>query len=153
MTVDFEDPGETRSVTELAARLRIAVGPGRDVHGWATVDLDRAEATLSGERRPPRRSTAVVDVVLGASGRSILLADGREVVLLEPSTEGRMAAALARHGEGRLVTYVLARPGAPSRARAAGIGLSAERRGPFGPQRLVLGGSRWGPFLVLVAGD
>lgn len=153
MTLDLEGPGDPRTDVDLAARLRAAVGPGRDVHGWATVDLDRAEATFTRERGPSTRSTAVVDAMLGAHGRALLLADGHEVVLLEPFTEGRIAAALARHGEGPLVTYVLAGPGAPSRARAAGIQLSSEGAGPFGLQRLILGGPRWGPFVVLVAGD
>lgn len=137
------------AAAELTARLRTAVGPHRMVPGWATVDLDRAQATLADQLDPSRMPSPASDAVLGAAGRHLVLADGQEVVLLEPFTEGRLAAALAQHGEGRLVSYVLARASAPSRARAAGLALGAPGQGPFGPEQLVLGGPRRGPFVLL----
>jgi hypothetical protein len=56
-----------------------------------------------------------------------------------------------RYGEGYVARYLLADAGAPERARRAGLMVARESRGPFGPERLVLAGPRFGPFL-LVAG-
>ena len=67
--------------------------------GWATVDLDRAveESGLT-DWAPMEEPT------LGARGLRINLGLV-DLVLLEPSTEGRLAAWLARHGEGMAVEY------------------------------------------------
>lgn len=138
-------------------RLIDAVRPHRIVDGWATIELDRgerelvavlAESWLAG----PSIEPAPDDDSLGARVRILRHPDGRTTLVLEPSTEGLLAAALARHGEGNVVRYLLADGDSPARARAAGFPLSTERAGPLGRQRLVLGGPRWGPFLVLVAG-
>lgn len=148
------DPGSL--VTEGAlgdtlARLRAAARPVREVDGWATVELDRAERELGGSPDTPGRPTGP-DTILGAFARRVDHLDRGPVVLLEPSTEGPLAAALARHGEGWLVRYVVAGSGAPAAARADGLQLSAPAPGPFGIERLVLGGPRSGPFLLLVEG-
>ncbi len=78
--------------------------------GWATVELDRAESELAewlaGEAPDPADDAA--DPILGARAR-LRLADGlpgEEIVLLEPSTEGRVAASLVRDGEGPCALYV-----------------------------------------------
>ena len=63
--------------------------------------------------------------MLGARCRLLHFSEGRDVVLLEPSTEGRLAAALARYGEGILALYLLVDAGAPERARRAGFTLSS----------------------------
>jgi hypothetical protein len=117
---------------------------------WATVDFDRVLAGLGeiGEALPD-------DTLLGAAVRLARPRDGQPIALLEPTTEGRIAATLAQSGEGPAGQYVLATGGLPSlvaRASAAGIGIKRADDGPFGPSVLVLGGPPAGPHLVLVAG-
>jgi hypothetical protein len=102
--------------------------------GWATVDHERAERELDallgaiGPWAPVER-----DPVLGARGR-LRAAEGSEeqpfLVVLEPDTEGRLAASLARFGEGVAVVYL-------------GGG------GP-GPGTLVRGGPAWGPHAIVL---
>ena len=65
------------------------------------------------------------------------------IVLLEPITEGRLAATLARHGESWCATW-----GSDDENIAQ---TSAERPGPLGPERLVLGGRPGGPHHLLVS--
>ncbi|HET7031436.1 MAG TPA: hypothetical protein VFI34_13060 [Candidatus Limnocylindrales bacterium] len=115
-----------------------------EIHG--TVELERALAALGEPGH--RASDAVEDELLGAR-----VVDLEAVVLAEPSTEGRLAAGLARNDEGIQGRYLeapvpldeLAR-----RAAAAGVSLSRPGRGPFGREVLVLGGGIGGPFVVLV---
>lgn len=77
-------------------------------YGWATVDLDRAavEAATTGATAPWQDTE---EPLLGARGRRALFRSG-SLVLLEPSTEGRLAGWLARHGEGMAAVYLLADP-------------------------------------------
>jgi hypothetical protein len=136
-------------------RLEAIVEPRRKVGGWATVELDRAEvevAALAGGG-DHRVEPADDERVLGARCRLLRFSDDRDIVLLEPSTEGRLAAGLARYGEGSLALYLLVDGGAPERARRAGFTLASLGRGPFGPERLVIAGARYGPFLVLAGLD
>ena len=137
---------------ERLERARAAVGPRAEVEGWATVDLERAQSALC--NGGPAAEPVPDDELLGARCR--LLRRGPDaadqLVLLEPATEGRLAASLARHGEGRAVTYLLAGSDAAARLRAAGLLVSAEAGGPLGPSRLVLGGERWGPHVIVVSG-
>ncbi len=105
--------------------------------GWATVDLDRAVSELTRDLGLPAESftEAVDSVTLGARGRVAPAAiDGEmAVVILEPSTEGRLAAFLAHHGEGPATIWFL--------ADGVVIGeVGVDRPGPFGPERLVPGG-------------
>lgn len=169
MTFDAADLlGGGADVGSTIARIREAIHPSREVAGWATVELDRAEAafgvTPGSASAAPLATRAVApatrdvaedarDELLGAVARVIRTPDGREIALLEPFTEGRLAAALARHGEGVVALYLIADPGASARVRATGIVLSSAGLGPFGTQRLVIGGPRWGPFIVLAALD
>jgi hypothetical protein len=125
-------------------RLLAAAQPQRTLVGWATVELDRAEREL-GKSMTAAATPDLEEPLLGARAR--LLA---KLLLLEPSTEGPLAAALARHGEGPLALYLVAQPEATERVRAAGFQLSASRDGPLGPERRVLTGPRDGPFLMLV---
>jgi hypothetical protein len=72
--------------------------------------------------------------------------------IAEPTTEGRLAATLARHGEGPAGRYVVLADGldrARARATAAGIAVSRIEVGPFGPSMLVLNGPLSGPHLIL----
>ncbi|HET7027533.1 MAG TPA: GNAT family N-acetyltransferase [Candidatus Limnocylindrales bacterium] len=136
-----------RSVVERVVGL-LDPGPGRVVIGWATVDVDRAAAAEGSEGK---RSVLALpdDPHLGARvfRPAHDVHDGR--VLLEPSTEGRLAASLARFGEGPAVAYVATRLDQQA-LRAAGVRLSTVGPGPFGPQALVLAGDRFGPHLVAV---
>lgn len=140
-------------------RLWAAVQPRRVVGGWATVELDRAAVEVAATLRDrhglthPRVEDAPPDGLLGARCRLLRYPEDRDTLLLEPSTEGRLAAALVRHGEGSVALYLLADAAASARARHAGFRLTAPGAGPFGSQRLVLEGPRWGPFLVLAGLD
>jgi hypothetical protein len=117
----------------------------------ATVDLERALRSLNAD--PASASSASEDPLLGA--RVVLLpADPGPglVALAEPSTEGRLAATLARHDEGLAGWYV--EPGSSledvaRRAHDAGLALSRAEIGPFGASVLVIRGGLSGPHLIL----
>ena len=83
-----------------AARERVPTSATPIGVGWATVELDRAARELG-----IAVAEAAADPALGAACRSAVLADGTVLVLLEPSTEGRLAGTLARLGEGPHVTW------------------------------------------------
>lgn len=111
--------------------------------GWATVDIDRAAGELSdrvasgGFVEAPRSSW------LGARcrrARARDATDGEWVVLLEPDTEGRLAAFLARHGEGWAVTWA-----------AGDVELAGSRPGPLGPETLQPAQPMSGPFRLSTA--
>ena len=115
---------------------------------WATVDLDRvvAEMGLPAEPLPD-------DELLGAAVRLVHPPGTDSIALLEPTTEGRLAATLAKSGEGPAGHYVRAAGGLSrviARAMAAGIGMKRANEGPFGPSALVLGGPAAGPHLIIV---
>ena len=128
--------------------------------GWATVELDRAARELSALgtfEAGPR------DAALGASARRVRpanasrlgdqgAASGRArpaLLLLEPDTEGLLAASLARFGEGVRVVYLgpLDRADVDDTPR-----LGPPRPGPLGPARLVIGRPGWGPHAQVLAG-
>ena len=116
-----------------------------EIHG--TVELERA-LRERGER-PSRAAEAVDDPLLGA--RVLVLGHG--LVLAEPSTEGRLAASLARHDEGLHGRYLEAPASLAEvarRAAAAGIALSRPADGPFGPEVLVLGSRIGDRHVILV---
>ena len=116
--------------------------------GWATVELDRAAAELSHLLTPGTTfEEAPSSVVLGARCRigSVAGTPGLRVVLLEPDTEGRLAAALARAGEGWRATWVLDSGVGHGPRRA-----SVARPGPLGTERLLLGGALAGPYRLFV---
>jgi hypothetical protein len=135
-------------VEHLARRL----GAER-IPGWATVELDRAEHEQVLDRGWPPAAPAPDDLPLGATARIARSPDGEAtLVLLEPFTEGRLAASLARHGEAILVDYLVVAGSLDEAIRVAredGLTLSALSSGPFGPERLVAGSPPWGPHLIL----
>jgi hypothetical protein len=115
---------------------------------WATVDVDRvvAEFGLPAEALPD-------DTLLGAVVRLVRPPGAEPIALLEPTTEARLAATLAKSGEGPAGQYILATDGLSSViARATATGMSTKRadHGPFGPSALVLGGPATGPHLIIV---
>lgn len=121
--------------------------------GWATVELDRAARELAGSLLPGVHFTdGASSQILGARTRlgRMRLPDGGEVwlVLLEPDTEGRLAATLAHAGEGWAATWVPA--GAPTGSEPKPSQVSAARPGPLGLERLVLGDPIGGPHRLLV---
>ena len=116
--------------------------------GWATVELDRAAGDLAelGSFEPATR-----DANLGATARRGRPGDRARpaLILLEPDTEGLLAAGLARFGEGVLTAYLgpLERADVDDTPR-----LGPPRPGPLGPARLVIGRERWGPNILVLAG-
>ncbi|MEO5965568.1 MAG: hypothetical protein ABIR11_08890 [Candidatus Limnocylindrales bacterium] len=131
--------------------------------GWATVELDRAEMELAPWLGPCIRSRPgvggsaadSVDAPLGARGRVFAGGGlpGESIVLLEPSTEGRLAASLVRDAEGPCALYLRPADGLEAwarRARERGVRLSARRIGPLGAARLVVGGPVAGPHILVV---
>ena len=111
--------------------------------GWATVDTARASTELAefGPFRPARD-----DPILGAScavGGSMDIC----LTILEPVTEGRLAATLARHDEGPAVLWLSGHPRADG---PAAIRLSTAVLGPFGDERLLLGGPLGGPHILVL---
>ena len=142
------DPGRLRTLAEI----------------WATVDLERS---LAGLRTPTATGSAganpdpatidpghaAEDPLLGARVLVLTTDDGRRIALAEPSTEGRLAGTLARHGEGHVGAYLEAPVDLDvvgARAAAANVSLSRPAFGPFGRSVLVLPGKLTGELLILV---
>jgi hypothetical protein len=120
--------------------------------GWGTVDLERAALGLGADRStapPPDED------LLGARCLSVRPTADVPIVLLEPNTEGRLAASLARHGEGPIALYLLVPARTLDRFRvvapASGVHLSRPASGPFGRAVLVLDAAAWGPHVIVAA--
>ncbi len=140
------EAGEAIRGTALAGEASLADLPLAGI-GWGTVEAERAQRELdellgTGDAAEPAAATAWLeqsrDAGLGA--RAWLrqapppATTGPWLVLLEPDTEGRLAASLARHGEGVLAIYL------GSGSYRAG---SPRPGGPVsGPHVVVLGGER-----------
>jgi len=137
----------------LAALLEPVPGAAPIAFGWATVDLDRLQASMETTWPGSVASTADLghDVLLGARCRH--LRPGIEglpaLVLIEPSTEGRLAATLARHGEGPAAIWVTL----PSSGPPEGAGRSVAAPGPFGSEVLLLDGPVHGPHRLVVLAE
>lgn len=115
-------------------------GPVLAALGWATIDAERLAAALG----KPLLGEVRDDPALGATAYGIATAM-LPLVLLEPATEGRVAAALARLGEGPVALYldgVRLRPGDD----ATPIG----RTGTGREGRLLRPPRPWGPFIVVL---
>jgi hypothetical protein len=138
--------GAWRDAVDEAATLA-AVKARPVAIGWATVELDRATSELARALglplgpeafRPAPRSA-----ILGGACRvaADVLPDGGSLVVLEPDTDSRLAGSLARLDEGPVAAWFVADApgGALDGSRKAGLTLTAEQDGPFGPERLVAG--------------
>jgi hypothetical protein len=149
-------------VRQAAARDPWLMGLRQAGIGWATVELERAAGELAEAFRraglpDPRWSPGARDELLGAStwvsrewrdpGPITRSDTPKAVVLLEPDTEGRLAATLARFGEGVGVTYLAPRPDGPASDPAR---LGRRAAGPLGHGRLVLSRPPWGPNIVVL---
>ena len=134
---------------EAVSETRLPAGAGRLVAiGWATVETERATGELAvalGIAETAFRA-AQGSVALGASClvAEMPLPGGVGLAVIEPATEGRIAAGLARWDEGPLVAWYEA--AAPTSVTPPGI------PGPFGPERLVRGDRLTGPHRLLVVG-
>ena len=122
---------------------------------WATVELDRADVELDPWLDPAGVAGDGTEPHLGARTRTrpSPRLPGRFLVLAEPSTEGRVAASLARDGEGPCALYLEPAQGLEEWLTVAarrGVVVSAIRSGPFGPSA-ILDGVSSGPHLVVVA--
>ncbi len=120
--------------------------------GWATVDLERAERELGDAIGDGGSWTeAPRDALLGA--RAAVSRSGAAgepiVVVLEPDTEGRLAAFLARHGEGIGAIFVTVRSGARPAPGAFGIPAG----GPLGRGRHFTGARSGEPSTVVLDTD
>jgi hypothetical protein len=108
-------------------------GPALIALGWATVETDRAIAELANALaiQPASFEVATGSAALGSSAlvATGVLEGAAALAIVEPSTEGRLAAHLARHGEGPTVAWLAE----PARATAEG---PEGPRGPFGPERI-----------------
>jgi hypothetical protein len=145
------------------ARIAAFLGPVQSVAiGWATVELARAEADLraarggqgqAGPREVEPAAELPADELLGARCRLLPSSADPPIVLLEPSTEGRLAASLARFGEGPVALYLRVPARVVARFRvvapASGVHCSRPAAGPFGTAVLVLDGAPSGPHLVV----
>ena len=134
--------------------------------GWCTVELERAESELD-PWLGPRPSGVPPGVEVDADGLGtdehlgarVRLREGDGLpgawmVLLEPSTEGRTAASLARDGEGPCALYLHPSIGLDAwldAARERGVTASSQRDGPFGVQ-VLLAGSPAGPHVIVTEG-
>ena len=120
--------------------------------GWATVDLDRAipEIALGLGLSTDAFDLSVDSEILGARGRMAAAAiAGVSLVILEPSTEGRLAATLARYGEGPAAVWFHAQ----EVADIPGGAIGQEQPGPFGPERLASGGLVGGLYRFIVVAE
>ena len=125
--------------------------------GWATVELERSVHELAHLVAPGAAfREAPSSVILGARclvAPAVPAAQAAPaarppslcIVLLEPDTEGRLAATLARSGEGWAATWV---PEPVVGTRRGGV--SGPRPGPLGTERLVLGGPIAGPHRLFI---
>ncbi len=143
----FASDGNQPSEANVVAALR-CVGVG-----LATVDTERI-ASQQGLHVVP----AAPDLVLGARASDALGPGIARIhlLILEPRTEGRVAASLARWGEGPVALYLRPSAGlaaARDRVLAGGGRVTSTAAGPFGRSFAVAEGPAWGPHLVIVESD
>jgi hypothetical protein len=123
--------------------------------GWATVDTERSATEFVRALDLPGTATSVDrDRLVGAYAHQLVdeRFPGGRLLILEPSTEGRLAATLARDGEGPAVLYLGAFDGLDAwiaHARTMGVVISRAEDGPLGRSVLILGGAPSGPHLVV----
>lgn len=140
----------------IAGSLPLSVSVTSVALGWATVELERAVDELTdglgipAGRFVPRADSEVLGARCLVAGA--VLPGGAALVLLEPATEGRLAATLARVGEGPAAIWLAAsdHAGDVGLARIGGLATTSARPGPIGVEYLILGGPIHGPHRLLV---
>jgi len=147
---------------DAVSAARLPDGAGRLVAvGWATVETDRAVDELADALgiAPTSFHAALPSAALGASCLvlDVPLPGDVALAVLEPATEGRIAAGLARWDEGPLVAWYAAaepesEPDGVDVATVPGVSAASGRVGPFGPERLVGRDPLTGPHRLLVDG-
>ena len=146
-----EAPTGLHDLRELALQIAPQLGEHAIVAlGWSTVDLDTVRRRIEGDAGFGAFDLAPRDDHLGA--RAAVHRPGEESgepieILLEPDTEGRLAASLARHGEGFAAIWFGPAAG-EDREIPEGFGALAD--GPLGPARLLLGGPPWALSVLLL---
>jgi hypothetical protein len=117
------------------------------------VELDRAAVELAGAfgLQVDAFTPAADSVALGARCRVArrALPGGVALAILEPATEGRLAAILARHGEGPAAIWFVTADTLATAELASSPGPAAEA-GPFGPERLLPGDASPGLRRLLI---
>jgi hypothetical protein len=156
--VDWGSASAGPAGLEDLRELALAVAPQLAGHpivalGWATVDIDAVRRRIEADAGFGAFEAAPRDDHLGA--RAVVHRPGEPSgepieVLLEPDTEGRLAASLARHGEGFAAIWFGPRPES-GEDPPDGFGRLAD--GPLGPCRLLLGGPSWGLSVLLLEND
>ena len=106
--------------------------------GWAAVDTELSLSDLC-DLESLTVGPSGVEPALGARAR-VAWSGGTAIVVLEPLTEGRLAAALARRGEGIACLYVSG-PEATGTTRLTALGR---------PGRILPHDRPWGPYVLLV---
>ncbi len=123
---------------------------------WIAAEIESVRRVLAAALGVDTPAGVPVDIPglrLEISAATAAVRVAAATLLLEPDTEGRIAASLARHGEGPAVLYVgLAVPAVTAaRARLARLGVRvASGPGPFGPEVAITGTPSSGPTLVIV---
>jgi len=149
-----DDAGTVATAGRLARYRLVALG-------IATVDadryaLERGWSVAQAGRDPALGAVAAVvgpkasDVADPASPSPVL------TILLEPDTEGRIAASLARSGEGLAALFLAPLDSiaeAHSAAVVRGVVFTVLSTGLLGRQLTVAGGPAWGPHIVIVERD
>jgi hypothetical protein len=142
--------GEALRTTLAALVADAPPAPASRLHalGWATVELDRAERELTADLglAPGAFIEAPDSRVLGARCRVApdTFLGGVALVIIEPATEGRLSAALARHGEAPLAAWFELDGGLD------GATTPSTAPGPFGPERIASDGAIRGLRRLLV---
>jgi len=151
----FENPSGAHDLRALALDIAPQLADHPIVAlGWATVDLDAVRHRIEADAGFGAFDPAPRDDHLG--GRTAVHRPGDDSgepieVLLEPDTEGRLAASLARHGEGFAAIWFGPADEDDDPEPPAGFGPLAD--GPLGPARLLLGGPPWGLSVLLLEDD
>jgi hypothetical protein len=160
-TIDLERAASTWPHVRWEVAPRDSLVGARAIVGRAGMDaatgvtLIDAAADATPPTGPAPADTEPADPALTDPGNSTDKGPAAAVtiVLLEPDTEGWLAASLARHGEGPAVLYVRVPMStvAGMSERLARLDIRArDGTGPFGPEWAVAGPHAWGPTMVLV---
>jgi hypothetical protein len=142
-------PGDDVRVVAAGLLRRAGADPRRAARavavGWATVELERAAPAFAAAIPGGVVFEAAADEPLLGARCWVAAGTDPAIALLEPSTEARVAAFLARHGEGPAAVWLAADDGMPA---PAGTRVA---EGPFGPEHLESGGPD-GPYVLVLVG-